>query len=107
MLSVSYNSSAAQSNGQISMYILGEYLVNNIIRQDDNISQGSRPVFLVGHSLGGLVIKQFIHTASSMRTRNDSDKVQYLLANWKGVIFYATPHAGSRLADSARCLPFP
>jgi len=47
----------------------------------------SKPTILVGHSMGGLIIK-------SMLTLTE-------LPSLRGIIFYSTPHHGSKLASLA------
>jgi len=58
---------------------------------------GERPIVLVGHSMGGLLIKQLLHTA------NDSSdpKWRAVVERTRGVCFIATPHNGSDLAKLA------
>ncbi|CAM6092098.1 unnamed protein product [Calypogeia fissa] len=109
MLSVSYNSSAKSDAGQTDMYALGENLVTDIIT---HLECGQNcPVFLVGHSLGGIVIKQFILSAIKMKYLLDPDqqkmdiqRISTFLDNFNGAFFYATPHGGSRIADFASLL---
>lgn len=102
ILSVSYDSSARYSSGQLDMHNLGENLMADIILDRADIGQNC-PVILVGHSLGGLVIKQFILFASGEKGRLerqvDIDKIDTFLNNVKGVFYYATPHQGSKLAS--------
>jgi len=52
---------------------------------------GDRKVVFVGHSMGGLIIKQMLVEAQS---RNDNSFVE----NTRGVVFYSTPHNGSNVA---------
>ncbi|AVP97535.1 hypothetical protein C7S18_10155 [Ahniella affigens] len=64
----------------------------------------SRPLVLIGHSLGGLVIKAALcealtFGAEQRRFRDLADQV-------RGVAFVATPHSGSELAKLARVLRF-
>ena len=47
----------------------------------------TKPTILVGHSMGGLIIK-------SMVTMSD-------LPSLKGIVFYSTPHHGSKIATLA------
>ena len=55
---------------------------------------GGRPVILVGHSMGGLIIKKLLLLAQS-----SPDPAHAALAeNTKGVVFYSTPHEGSEIA---------
>ncbi|XP_024631131.1 uncharacterized protein [Medicago truncatula] len=53
---------------------------------------GNRPVVFVTHSLGGLVVKQILHTAKE-------EKYDNLVNNTRGIVFYSCPHFGSKLAD--------
>ncbi|CAM6097255.1 unnamed protein product [Calypogeia fissa] len=112
ILSVSYNSSAMKVAGQNDMYLLGENLVADIILDAETGCGQNCPVFLVGHSLGGIVIKQLI--ISAIRERNGTnpdterrklDRLNNFLDKFKGAFFYATPHLGSRAADFASLLP--
>lgn len=57
---------------------------------------GRRPVIFVGHSMGGLVVKEIM----ARGYRADAPAaVRALSQACAGVVFYAVPHAGSRLAD--------
>jgi tetratricopeptide (TPR) repeat protein len=54
-------------------------------------------LILIGHSLGGLIIKQLLRTAESeARHRDDAAK---LVARVEKVAFLGTPHTGSDLAN--------
>jgi pimeloyl-ACP methyl ester carboxylesterase len=56
---------------------------------------GSRPIVFVCHSLGGLLVKQILRTA-----KESTDDAWHKIAdNCRGVLFLATPHSGSSLAD--------
>ncbi|HET8660620.1 MAG TPA: hypothetical protein VFM55_16655 [Micromonosporaceae bacterium] len=61
---------------------------------------GSRPLCLVGHSLGGLLAKQALvmaaHTAPEYRTT---------AVHARGVVFLGTPHDGASVARLARAFP--
>lgn len=66
------------------------------------------PVFVVCHSLGGLIIKQIVVMAASGVEGNGFGKL--FLDRLKGVAFYATPHDGSRfgtIADKLRLIIWP
>jgi pimeloyl-ACP methyl ester carboxylesterase len=55
------------------------------------------PLILIGHSLGGLIIKQLLRTADSMASyRADAGN---LLQSVEKVAFLATPHSGAGLAS--------
>ncbi|KAG0592294.1 hypothetical protein KC19_1G240000 [Ceratodon purpureus] len=103
--SVSYDSSAlrTESRGRGDVYVVGESLVAEMV-EFGQIGQ-QRPVLFVCHSLGGLVIKEVVIQA--YRQHHDEEKYKNFLNNIRGFFFYATPHAGSKLADLAIALPLP
>ena len=57
---------------------------------------GSRPLVLVGHSMGGLVIKQILRTASDRKGVKAWQPIGNAVS---AVVFLGTPHRGARLAD--------
>ncbi|MFG3596467.1 esterase/lipase family protein [Bradyrhizobium sp. RDI18] len=66
------------------------------------------PLVFVCHSLGGLVVKQFLRAADGRRAY--SAETQSLLDSVKGVVFLATPHTGSMqatLLDKLRLIAWP
>ena len=56
---------------------------------------GSRPLVFVTHSMGGLLVKQLLHTANESRPKSYP---KILVENTRGVCFVATPHIGADLA---------
>ncbi len=64
-------------------------------------------IVLIGHSLGGLVMKSLVvkaHEAAGRRAANSLDlsreeMCRKFLANIKGIIFYGVPHSGSMIAE--------
>ncbi len=66
----------------------------DILRKLRASGVGRRPVVFVGHSMGGLVIKRML-----TRARESEDEAERAVAsNTRGVVFYSTPHLGSRVA---------
>ncbi len=60
---------------------------------------GRRPVVFVGHSMGGLIIKRLLTRARERAAEDSDSEADRLLAdNARGVVFYSTPHLGSRVA---------
>jgi pimeloyl-ACP methyl ester carboxylesterase len=55
---------------------------------------GSRPLVFVGHSLGGLLVKQLLRTAADSKQSSWSGFCE----NTRGIVFLATPHTGSAKA---------
>jgi HEAT repeat protein len=60
----------------------------------------NRPVVFITHSLGGLLVKKMLYKAV---TDNVSEE-EALVKNTKGIVFLATPHAGSNLANFVKFL---
>lgn len=52
---------------------------------------GERPIIFITHSMGGLLVKEMIHTAQNF-------KKQKVIQQIKGIVFLSTPHTGSHLA---------
>lgn len=101
---VDYPAAATRWHGQ-SMPIR-DRATNLLAALRDGNDIGRRPFILVGHSLGGLVIKQIIRHSSTM-----GDQYSGFCDNLAGVVFFSTPHTGSGLASllsylkSARSTP--
>ncbi|MGY6708700.1 MAG: ABC-three component system protein [Rhizobiaceae bacterium] len=67
----------------------------NVLETLASCEFGSRPIVFICHSLGGLLVKQLLRTA---RESTDEDW-QRIGERCVGVIFIATPHNGSSLAN--------
>ncbi|BBN08032.1 hypothetical protein Mp_4g08290 [Marchantia polymorpha subsp. ruderalis] len=91
-------------------YLLAESLISELILSPQDLIRGSKavedndvPVFLVGHDLGGLIIKNFVmeveRTIPKKNEDADGEKLQNFLSNLKAVFFYATPHSGSQAIE--------
>ncbi|MBK8889804.1 MAG: hypothetical protein IPN75_05115 [Dechloromonas sp.] len=65
------------------------------LSNEPNLFEG--PLILIGHSLGGLVIK----TALQHGILRDVERHRELACNIKGIAFVGTPHFGSKLATIA------
>ena len=59
---------------------------------------GQRPVCFITHSLGGLLVKSILRRSAD--SQFDLERLQ-VVKHCRGVLFLATPHHGSRLADLA------
>lgn len=55
-------------------------------------SIGDRPIIFVTHSLGGLIVKEMLRNLSDFPNTQMIDQT-------KGIVFLATPHTGSHLAN--------
>lgn len=61
----------------------------------------SKEILLVGHSLGGLIIKQIMRLASE---RNERTEARDLISRITGVAFLGTPHSGSDTSSMGNML---
>lgn len=61
-----------------------------------------RPIIWVGHSMGGLLVKEII-----VQALNDpSDDIKKLALNTRGILFLGTPHKGSSVAKLKQHIQF-
>ncbi|XP_060853775.1 protein SERAC1 isoform X2 [Rhopalosiphum padi] len=58
-----------------------------------NVHVGQHPITWVGHSKGGLFIKQILVHA------NENQHTHKIITNTRGILFYSVPHNGSPLAN--------
>ncbi|WP_293135492.1 triacylglycerol lipase [Okeania sp. SIO3I5] len=67
----------------------------NILKVLDTYKIGSRPLFFITHSMGGLLVKQMLRNAL------DSGTPQWkaIVNQTKGIVFFSTPHDGSYMAN--------
>ncbi|KAK0708684.1 Alpha/Beta hydrolase protein [Lasiosphaeris hirsuta] len=60
-------------------------------KREDNKDQ-RRPIVFVGHSLGGIVIKQALRASTNDKSHADVKEISECT---KGIVFFGTPHRGS------------
>ncbi|KAL2645185.1 hypothetical protein R1flu_012772 [Riccia fluitans] len=97
ILSVSYDSGSRESDsqGRVDMYLIAENLVSSLV---DLAGIGQIcPVVLVGHCVGGLVLKAICLRASQCTALSTCGQRLYkqFLQNLRGAFFYSTPHSGT------------
>lgn len=61
-----------------------------------------RPIIWVGHSMGGLLVKEIIVQAMN----NANDDIRKLALNTRGILFLGTPHKGSSVAKLKQHIQF-
>lgn len=86
------------------MYCTAENLMSSLTDADVRVGRAGCPVVLVGHCLGGLVLKELCLSAAWKVGRKGAEnfgvpRVYDLVSNLKGMFFYSTPHTGSFLGD--------
>lgn len=88
-------------NGRQDYYLVGENLIGSIFLHAQEYEMWSKPVVLVGHSLGGIVIKQLLlkahHIVGSGSEAFDKGRVKQFLDNIILIYYYSTPHSGMTL----------
>ncbi|KAL3695465.1 hypothetical protein R1sor_009541 [Riccia sorocarpa] len=102
ILSVSYDSSLITSpcTDRVDLYLLGETLVQSLV---DLASVGRTcPVVLVGHCLGGMVLKKIALSAETLANQERSGPsfsrpYETFLRNVKGAFFLSTPSLGANV----------
>merc|ERR1711874_466748 len=72
--------------------------MGDMLKKLQQAGVGKRPVIFVGHSMGGLIIKQILTRAQE----SEEDSLKDLVNNTKGVVFYSTPHDGSQIASLSK-----
>ncbi|KAJ8961428.1 hypothetical protein NQ318_014675 [Aromia moschata] len=70
-------------------------------RSDDLLTKllqtglGKKPIVWITHSMGGLIVKNMLCKAFE----SENAEVKNVCLNTKGIVFYSTPHNGSRIAN--------
>lgn len=89
------------STEKLDLFLQAENLLSDVLSA--KIGQESHcPVVLVGHSIGGLVIKELCCQAYQKAVTSQGIhkiRLENFLNNLKGIFYYATPHQGSPVAE--------
>jgi pimeloyl-ACP methyl ester carboxylesterase len=91
--SLQYEASSSQWGGGSAMALSDRAV--NLLAQMQSRDIGNVPIVFIGHSMGGLMVKQMLQTASWQL------RFERILESAAGVAFLATPHLGADLADVA------
>jgi hypothetical protein len=101
IFSVSYDASFHGVHDDVTE--IGQNLIQSLVDSKDQCELWGRPIILIGHSFGGLVIKSLVVEVgkrTSATTQNDFDKKTKMnctrfLENLSGIVFYSVPHSGT------------
>lgn len=88
----SYESDWLKGNVKTNLRQCGDQLLNVLLQNRSTEKEGRRPLVFIGHSLGGLIIKQALVLADHGDTYRD------IRLSTAGIIFLGTPHEGSDAA---------
>lgn len=93
--SVGYNASISRYTGKAMSLPNRATNILELLLAEEELKKGE--IILLGHSLGGLVIKEMLRTAES-RARIES-RIADFLSRVRRVGFFSTPHIGSNQAS--------
>ncbi|KAL3690283.1 hypothetical protein R1sor_016592 [Riccia sorocarpa] len=97
ILTVTYDCGVRKTDqsGNMDNFLVAENLTQSLITLA-RVGQHDCPVVLVGHCLGGLVIKEVCSEASRSVGADHRRATEFhnFLTNVKGLFFYSTPHLG-------------
>ncbi|EEU40088.1 uncharacterized protein NECHADRAFT_76027 [Fusarium vanettenii 77-13-4] len=98
-----YNADVTSSfaDNLIRIRDIGRMLLSDLVVERQEDEERERPIIFMGHSLGGLVIKQAILLASKELHNQESDK-RLIYTSTRGLFFFGTPHLGSRAGEATR-----
>ncbi|ROW36853.1 hypothetical protein C3454_06780 [Citrobacter europaeus] len=92
--SIEYDSASVSGTDRgMQFQDLAENVFDAFLLREDILS---KEIILIGHSLGGLIIKQMMRLASDRSARSEA---RDLLCRVTGVAFLGTPHAGSDISS--------
>ncbi|KAE9364277.1 hypothetical protein N431DRAFT_355121, partial [Stipitochalara longipes BDJ] len=77
-------------------------LLEDLQLERDTPEEKRRPIIFVGHSLGGLVVKDALSKSNEYRSNNRNPRAASILTSTTGVVFLGTPHRGGNQVDWAK-----
>lgn len=92
----SFGYKANLTGNGMSIYEQAGSLLNSLLNEVADHGVGENPIIFITHSLGGLVIKQMLNVAYTV---NPTPNKQAITNQIKGIVFLASPHQGSHLAN--------
>jgi len=98
VMSFGYNASAAFGNTTATIIDHAKDLLTCLVDKREEEDETNRPIIFVGHSLGGIVIKQALFQAKI------EPQYQAISEATVGIIFLGTPHRGSEKAAYGKVL---
>ncbi|OAE35636.1 hypothetical protein AXG93_645s1060 [Marchantia polymorpha subsp. ruderalis] len=85
---------------EIDPELISENLITTLILSR---SYGWCPMILVGHCVGGLVIKEFCSfVVNKIGKGENSKRLQEFLGSVRGIAFYGTPHSAYTQSETSR-----
>ncbi|KAI9884217.1 MAG: glycine hydroxymethyltransferase shm1 [Watsoniomyces obsoletus] len=72
-----------------------EDLLGDVVDERERAEEADRPIIFVGHSMGGLVIKDALCKSQGYESTNRHRERAAIKRLTKGIFFFGTPHQGS------------
>ncbi|CAM6113049.1 unnamed protein product [Calypogeia fissa] len=108
ILLVSYDAfiERTRDQGNMDMFLTCENLIQDLTMGDAQVGQAGCPVALVGHCIGGLVMKELCialnSTVGTLQYYDPDNHAQTLFLNISGLFFYGCPHHGSKVFSAIK-----
>ncbi|CAM6099615.1 unnamed protein product [Calypogeia fissa] len=108
ILLVSYDAfiERTRDQGNMDMFLTCENLIQDLTMGNAQIGQAGCPVALVGHCIGGLVMKELCialnSTVGTLQYYDPDNHAQTLFLNISGLFFYGCPHHGSKVFSAIK-----
>ncbi|EJT74178.1 hypothetical protein GGTG_08023 [Gaeumannomyces tritici R3-111a-1] len=93
VMTFGYNASVVGNTSVAGVRDNARYLLNSLRDKREYDGTHDRPIVFVGHSLGGIVIKQ------ALRMARNEPRLVAVADNTKGIVFFGTPHRGTDAAS--------
>ncbi|KAF2227930.1 Alpha/Beta hydrolase protein [Elsinoe ampelina] len=96
-----YDADVGHMWSTVSQSRIGDHaqtFLTSLAHERDSEGEADRPLFFIAHSLGGLVVEDML-----LYSKNSAEPhLKSIVEATRGIIFMATPHCGSQLADWAK-----
>lgn len=92
----SFGYKANRFGDAMSIYEQAKSLLDILLNEVKYYGIGEKPLIFITHSLGGLVIKEMLNNAYTM---NLAPNKLAIIEQIKGIVFIASPHQGSDIAN--------
>ncbi|KAL3685971.1 hypothetical protein R1sor_003993 [Riccia sorocarpa] len=107
VLTVSYDGSihSSATTGMLDLYLTVENLLGSLLMEDVG---KKRPMILVGHCFGGIIIEELCllaHKKAHLPTHRpefEDQQEHAFLHSVRGIFYYATPHHGSYFSQALK-----
>ncbi|KAL2650368.1 hypothetical protein R1flu_018496 [Riccia fluitans] len=109
ILAIAYDSHRTQTaeHGRINLHNTAESLMLSLLKEKDWWTSPFRPLILVGHSFGGILIKQLCVHAHHLASEGSTyqREMRCFLKKIKAIMFLGTPHRGMTLPPLEEAAP--